>query len=423
MTVDTSASAVGYHAQTFETTAAAFIAQRMESVGFAIARAGKVNSSEQMAYCIGKYRVTVAIGFVVIGLYPHTAMALDSTRRLTQALHRIWQVQQGLPEATIYCARQTDDGYLWLGTQTGLVRFDGVRFSSIAAVNGSLPEGVWVRDLLEDAEHYLWIATSGSGLFRLALSSSSQRAGVVTHMTAASGLPADSVQCLLLDRKNRVWIGTPGGLARWEHGTLVNLSRESKLTTGSIQAISQARDGAIWVAGEGDRVAVLSGGSWLDRKLQSLPPKAGVRALLGDSDGSIWIGATGGLVHLHDGRETLYTTKNGLGDNWVECLAGGSDGSVWVGTRDGFSRLRHEQIETFLRHRWPLAKHGLYALRRSRGKPLGWDQARAQSISRPPAHYAFHDERRAAQQQLRPGLPGQGRQHLGGDAGRGAEPI
>src|SRR5207248_1092967 len=73
---------------------------------------------------------------VVLIFSPLAAYALDAGRSLTQALHRIWQVPQGLPQATIYSIRQTQDGYLWLGTQSGLVRFDGVRFTSIGESSG-----------------------------------------------------------------------------------------------------------------------------------------------------------------------------------------------------------------------------------------------------------------------------------------------
>src|SRR5579862_7739313 len=64
------------------------------------------------------------------------AHALDATRTLTQYVHRIWQTQQGLPQASIYAIAQTVDGRLWLGTRTGLVHFDGVRFASFDGANG-----------------------------------------------------------------------------------------------------------------------------------------------------------------------------------------------------------------------------------------------------------------------------------------------
>src|SRR5579863_8767969 len=74
-----------------------------------------------------------------------TSSALDSNRRLTQYVHRIWTTQQGLPPGTINDIWQTRDGFLWLGTQTGLVRFDGVRFTDAQSLYPELPENLWVR--------------------------------------------------------------------------------------------------------------------------------------------------------------------------------------------------------------------------------------------------------------------------------------
>src|SRR3954465_5317817 len=78
--------------------------------------------------------------------------ALDPGRTLTQYVHRIWQVQQGLPQAWIHSIVQTRDGYLWLGAQSGLVKFDGVRFTTIDEMDGVPSANLWVTHLLEDAE-------------------------------------------------------------------------------------------------------------------------------------------------------------------------------------------------------------------------------------------------------------------------------
>src|SRR6478736_4614653 len=91
------------------------------------------------------------------------ADALDPARALTQYVHRIWQVPQGLPQASIYAIAQTADGQLWLGTQKGLVNFDGVRFTTVVLRSGVSLADVWVTALHEDRAHALWIGTDESG--------------------------------------------------------------------------------------------------------------------------------------------------------------------------------------------------------------------------------------------------------------------
>src|SRR6267154_1325718 len=75
--------------------------------------------------------VTILSALVVLTFSSPRTQALDPQRPLSQCLRRIWQVQQGLPQATIFSICQTQDGFIWLGTRTGLVRFDGLRFTSI----------------------------------------------------------------------------------------------------------------------------------------------------------------------------------------------------------------------------------------------------------------------------------------------------
>ncbi len=296
----------------------------------------------------------ILIGFSLTTLFPPFASALDSSRRLTQASHRIWQAQQGLPQATIDRVIQSGDGYLWLGTQTGLVRFDGVRFVPIDAVNGSKPQGVWVRDLAEDpASHDLWIATNASGLLRL-------RDGEVTHYGRSDGLPSESIQCLLFDRGNRLWIGTSEGLVLMAGGHFQACPTTQVLASANIRDICEGSDGKIRVGGDGNALGIWNGSSLARFELKSVGPLESVSSLAAQPDGTLWIGTTDGLIRVRNGVEKRFTTADGLGSNWIYDVFEGSD-SVWIGTQDGFSRLRNDQIETF-RSRDGLSQSTVYTV-------------------------------------------------------------
>ena len=266
------------------------------------------------------------------------ALALDPARTLTQYVHRIWQVQQGLPQASIYAIVQTRDGYLWLGTETGLVKFDGVRFTAVEQLHGVSIADVWVTHLLEDQPGQLWIGTKRDGVIEL-------RGGTVTRYTTHQGLPSDNVQCLLADKRGTIWVCTPNGLAQIAHGTVKALAA-SNAAGIDVRAASVTASGEVIVGTDAGRVADWDGRAFRDRPLH-LGPSSPVQAMLRSSDGQLWIGTSTGLVRLRGDKETRLTRADGLADDSVLTLTETPDGAVFAGTANGFSRLRGDDIESF----------------------------------------------------------------------------
>ncbi len=124
---------------------------------------------------------------------------------------RSWQREQGLPEDLVRTLAQTRDGYLWIGTDDGVARFDGVKFVSF-----SLPEGLHsgpVRALFEDSHGSLWIGSLGSGLI-------CRRDGRFATYTMKDGLPSDSITSLAGGRRRAAldWHrGRFSPLRQWPH--------------------------------------------------------------------------------------------------------------------------------------------------------------------------------------------------------------
>ncbi|HVU88415.1 MAG TPA: two-component regulator propeller domain-containing protein [Pirellulales bacterium] len=295
----------------------------------------------QGAWPLRRYPIPAAcIALILIFLPAGPARALDQQRSLSQAFHRVWQLPQGLPQPTIYAILQTHDGYLWLGTPAGLVRFDGIRFTMIPNCADLSSEKLRIRDLCEDPARHVWIATDGAGLIRYRGEGNDQR------YTRASGMPSDDVHCVMAMRDGSVWAGTDKGLVRLGQKLTV-FGATQGMPIEDVRAVSQAKDGAIWVGGAGNQVCSFDGTTWTSHQLNSLPAQGTVRALIADKDGTIWLGTTGGLIHLHDGLETHLTTKDGLPDESIYCLFQGADGTLWIGTRSGFSRRYGDEFASF----------------------------------------------------------------------------
>ena len=97
----------------------------------------------------------------------HPALALNPRKMVTQYAHEVWRQQDGLPQDSVRAIAQTRDGYLWLGTQAGLARFDGVRFTVFDRNNTKEMQNDHILALAAAAAGGLWVGTRGGGLNRL----------------------------------------------------------------------------------------------------------------------------------------------------------------------------------------------------------------------------------------------------------------
>ncbi|MBV8845513.1 MAG: hypothetical protein JO307_22115 [Bryobacterales bacterium] len=275
---------------------------------------------------------------LLLSLCATSLLALDPNRTLTQYVHRIWTVQQGLPTGTIYDIWQTRDGYIWLGTQTGLVRFDGVRFTAAENIYPGVPENLWVRAGFEDSSGSLWVATNDMGVLRI-------RNGAITRYGAKEGLPTDVAFCLVQGDQGDLWACTSNGLAHLKDGK-IHVEHLSETGPDAVRAACRSTDGTLWVGGDKPEVLARRERGFETYSLNGIPADAGVRAIA-CSRGTVWVGTTAGLIEMKGVSQRLYTENDGLVDDGILSITESGDGSLWVGTRSGFSRLRNGEFESF----------------------------------------------------------------------------
>src|SRR5215469_11082465 len=137
------------------------------------------------------------------------AFALDPAFKISQYAHSSWQNDAGI--TAVRRIRQTPDGYLWLATRVGLVRFDGVRFSTFKAGSEQGLVSSTTQDLVIDPDGSMWIATLGGGIAHY-------QEGKFRSYTVKDGLPSDEIASLYRDSGGTLWVGTTGsGIARMVH--------------------------------------------------------------------------------------------------------------------------------------------------------------------------------------------------------------
>jgi signal transduction histidine kinase/ligand-binding sensor domain-containing protein len=294
------------------------------------------------------------------------AFALNPSLDINQYAHKPWTIREGFFKGSVNAVAQTPDGYLWLGTEFGLLRFDGIRAvpweppagehlpggsvrALIAARDGRLwigsvngvaswkdgkltqyPElAAVVVSLIEDHEGTIWVSESVSPNGRLCAIQ-----GATVKCYGEDGSFGRYVVPVYEDSRGNLWVGASTGLWRWKPGP-PKLYPLPDLAQGLLEGDS----GAVLIsAHDGIRQLV-------DGKIEAyLPPGAAQKftplRLLRDRNGGLWIGTLDGLLHVHQGRTDAFARSDGLSGDFVEALFEGREGGIWVATTDGLDRFR-----------------------------------------------------------------------------------
>ncbi|MGC2658149.1 MAG: two-component regulator propeller domain-containing protein, partial [Bryobacteraceae bacterium] len=268
--------------------------------------------------------------------------ALDPSKSITQYVHDVWTTASGLPQSSVLAIAQTPDGYLWLGTEEGLLRFDGVRFVTFDKRSTASFQSDEVDALLADRQGNLWIGTRGGGLVLL-------RNGVFKSFTKSDGLSQDSVQALYEDEQEDLWIATDGGgLNRLHRGKFSVYTSADGLAGNAVFSICGDRQGGIWIATH-EGLSHWTNGGFVNLTTKDGLPSNDVRSLYADEPGSLWIGTNGaGLAHLTGTNITTFTAANGISDNHIWSIFKDRAGSLWLGTGGGgVTRMHNGEFSRF----------------------------------------------------------------------------
>ncbi len=261
-------------------------------------------------------------------------LALDPSRDLSQFNRRVWLTENGLPQNTVHSIVQTKDGYVWVATEEGLARFDGLEFTVFDKQNTTALRSNDIRVLVADRQGALWIGTA-DGLVRL-------MDAKFTAFTTQDGLPSNVIDALALGQDDLLWVATNAGVVRFSHNLF---SVQSELPGNGVRALFADRDGALWI-GSSDGVACYQNGAVTKYTTQDGLASNTVLSIDQDRDG-MWVGTTDGLSEFKGGRFLTYTTRDGLPNNRIVSLFADREGSVWIGTAGGLSRFADKHFSSF----------------------------------------------------------------------------
>jgi signal transduction histidine kinase/ligand-binding sensor domain-containing protein len=305
---------------------------------------------------------------------------MNSHKRLTQYLRDSWLSRDGSLNDGVQAIAQTPDGYLWVGTQDGLFRFDGINFKRYdRRLSRSLPSNdvlilicdhagrLWIgtdkglgcydkgvfesintnhglssniiRALFEDSNSDLWIGTGGKGGLNVL------RNGKIEKFTVADGLPDNTIYTIAQNSDGVLWVGTKAGLCRRANNEFIKVKLTDKNTTPIVNRLYLDRKGCMLAATDGDGLFLIEGDKVHQLENADLPNR--LMSLFEDAHGNLWLGGYNTLHRWTNGKLETFKGKSWL-RGLVNSLFEDREGSLWVGViGGGLHRLSDGKVTAF----------------------------------------------------------------------------
>ncbi len=329
--------------------------------------------------------------FSFFALFSFRAHALNPKTRLTQYGHSVWRVQDGTFSAAAHAITQTTDGYIWIGTDAGLIRFDGVRFvpwislknepildTRISSLNGIRDGSLWIgtedgaarwkdrkltkyvhpkgriHAIVEDHGGAVWIVRSRTD----------DSAGVLCQIkdnvskcfSPFDRIPITGATPFGKDDEGNLWLAGQDALYRWKigpTGTGYKNAVERFSVSGKPLAIALARDGSVWAGvshpREGSLLLHMVNGVWHRQSVPGLNNRSSsISQMFVDPDDTLWIGTTNqGMYRVRGDSVDNYRSADGLSSDYVDGFMQDRDGNLWVATSKGLDFFRDLHVVTF----------------------------------------------------------------------------
>jgi signal transduction histidine kinase/ligand-binding sensor domain-containing protein len=327
----------------------------------------------------------IAIGAVTLLHGPDPALALDPSLDVSQYAHTAWTARDGFSVGAIFAMAQTPDGYLWLGSEFGLYRFDGVKpivwqppagqqlpnkpYALLVTRDGTLWIGTFeglvswsggkltyfpeigkafVTSLLEDRDGTVWVATFSSTVLPARVCAI--RAGSV-QCKGEDGAFGTFAWSLGEDSSGTLWAGADSGVWRWNPGPAQRYAMPG-MRVGDLLKSDDGRM-LIGISGAGlkqliaDKLEPYPIHSAMNRNALLADREVDSNKLLRDRDGGLWIGThQRGLLHIHNGRTDVFTKSDGLSGDISCSLFEDREGNVWFASSRGLDRFRELPVVT-----------------------------------------------------------------------------
>ena len=338
---------------------------------FAVLRIAAVEFASERSITPVRHRTLLL--YLAIVAYPATLLALNPDRNIDQYGHDTWTSANGLLGEAVYQIQQSSEGYLWLRTSAGLIRFDGVRFVLMVPMVNGRPVSEPVKAIAKNPAGDLLVRTTSRTLV--------YKNGLFADYLPPAQLPDGAIRIIAETPRREFFVGADNFIYIFANGRMHALADD----TAYISAFAEDSNGSLWIAGAHALYQYRSGKLsksqlklnqrgvtalledrqkylWIGtrdglfrlspdrRTLEPIEPKTirgEINAIVEDQNANLWVGATlSGVFRRTAGKWSSFGANDGITDNKVVSLYEDREGSLWVGTASGLDRLRDTKLVT-----------------------------------------------------------------------------
>lgn len=288
--------------------------------------------------------IAINVFFFIFLAWPQEVLGLDPKTPADKYIHHIWTTRSGLPQNTIHSIVQDSSGYLWLGTDRGIVRFDGTRFRVLHKGNIPSIKNNSITSLHISRDGTLWIGTYGGGITRY-------KDGTFKNYSIEEGLTNHFINAIAEDDEQTMWFGTTGdGVIQLKNETFTAITHEQGLSYNIVSCLLSDSKGKLWVGTEQGLNCINNDGITIFTTADGLPGN-NINTIFEDSRGYLWVGTTNGIgfirnrpKDLQDKKFTALNTQDGLTDNFVRSIIQDKAGNIWIATNGGLNRINADSL-------------------------------------------------------------------------------
>ena len=329
--------------------------------------------------------------FSLVGVFSDCLFAIEPSHHITQYVHTAWRIQDGFLNGIPTAITQTLDGYIWIGTQSGLIRFDGIRFVPWEPPKGEHLLSTRIDALVGARDGSLWIGTAGglshwqnnhlinyvenpgivpeiiearNGTIWIVITPAKAGFGPLCEIAGSGmqchgeseGIPAGVYDSLSEDKDGTLWLGGETRLVGWSKASRqVYEPSGLKSNTGmsGFIALASDTDGTLWtgigVAGKGLGLQRLSHGAWTPFIADKFDGSTfTIQGLLLDRENSLWVGTVKeGIYRIYDGKVDHFDSKDGLSSDFVHKFFEDHEGNLWAVTSKGIDKFHSTAVVSF----------------------------------------------------------------------------